>query len=379
MNQSAGATNHDMMRAALTLARRGLGRVWPNPAVGCVLTRPDLGPGAGRVVGRGWTQPGGRPHAETVALAWAGDLAKGATAYVTLEPCSHWGKTPPCAEALIAASVKRVVVALEDPDPRVAGKGIEALRAAGIDVTAGLLGDEAAALNAGYLLRQREGRPLIALKSATTLDGRIATHRGESQWITGEVARSHAHGLRADHDAVMVGIGTALSDDPHLTCRLPGLKYRSPVRIVLDPRLQLPLSSKLVGGAAKEGLPTWLMTLTGADRDRIRAYRSAGIEVIEVPHDADHRPDIDLAVKELGSRGLTRVLVEGGGHLAAALLRRGLVDRLHWFRAPSIMGGDGVPVAVALGVDALADAPRFVRQSIAAIAEDGVETYIRRD
>ena len=379
MNTIAGTTNHDMMRAALTLARRGLGRVWPNPAVGCVLTRPDLGPGAGRVVGRGWTQPGGRPHAETVALAWAGDLAKGATAYVTLEPCSHWGKTPPCAEALIAATVKHVVVALEDPDPRVAGKGIAALRAAGIDVTAGLLGDEAAALNAGYLLRQREGRPMITLKMATTLDGRIATHLGESQWITGEVARSHAHGLRADHDAVMVGIGTALTDDPHLTCRLPGLKYRSPVRIVLDPRLQLPLGSKLVSGAAKDGLPTWLMTLTGADRDRIRAYRSAGIEVIEVPHDSDHRPNIDLAVKELGTRGLTRVLVEGGGHLAAALLRRGLVDRLHWFRAPSIMGGDGVPVAVALGVEMLADAPRFVRQSIAGIAEDGVETYIRRD
>ncbi|MCK5275514.1 MAG: bifunctional diaminohydroxyphosphoribosylaminopyrimidine deaminase/5-amino-6-(5-phosphoribosylamino)uracil reductase RibD, partial [Alphaproteobacteria bacterium] len=220
------------MRAALALAGRGLGRVWPNPAVGCVLVDRD-----GRVTGRGWTQPGGRPHAETEALARAGGAAKGATAYVTLEPCVHHGQTPPCADALIEAGVARVIAATEDPDPRVKGGGLGRLRDAGIAVEAGLLREEAELLNAGYLMRQREGRPVVTLKLATTLDGRIATHAGESRWITGEAARARGHMMRARHDAIMVGIGTALADNPTLTCRLPGLEDRSPVRIVVDARL----------------------------------------------------------------------------------------------------------------------------------------------
>src|SRR5689334_20006331 len=213
------------MRAALALARRGLGTVWPNPAVGCVIVSD------GRVVGRGWTQPGGRPHGETEALRRAGEAARRATAYVSLEPCCHWGKTPPCVDALIAAGVRRVVVALEDPDPRVAGRGIARLRDAGVEVETGVCTEEAAEINAGFFCRLRLGRPLVTLKLATSLDGRIATRSGESQWITGPPARERSHLLRATHDAILVGTETVIADDPQLTCRLPGLADRSPVRV----------------------------------------------------------------------------------------------------------------------------------------------------
>ncbi len=216
------------MRAALALARRGLGRVWPNPAVGCVLVRDD------HVIGRGWTRAGGRPHAEAEALMRAGEAASGATAYITLEPCAHTGKTPPCAEALIGAGVKRAVIAVEDPDPRVSGKGIEMLKEAGMEVAIGIGEKEAKRLNAGFFSRITRGRPLITLKTATTLDGRIATGTGDSRWITGPGARRRGHMMRAMNDAVLTGIGTVLADDPSLTCRLPGLEDRSPVRIVVD-------------------------------------------------------------------------------------------------------------------------------------------------
>src|SRR3984893_7773307 len=231
------------MRAALALAHRGLGTVWPNPSVGCVIVKD------GRVVGRGSTQPRGRPHGETEALARAGAAARGATAYVTLEPCSYWGKTPPCADALIAAGLRRVVVALEDPDPRVAGAGIARLRAGGIGVEIGLGAAEAAEINAGFLQRVRLGRPLVTLKLATSLDGRIATAAGESRWITGPLARERGHLLRATHDAILVGTATVLADDPQLTCRLPGLVDRSPVRIVIDRQLRIPPSVRLIAEA----------------------------------------------------------------------------------------------------------------------------------
>src|SRR5712691_553149 len=246
-----------IMRAALALARRGLGNVWPNPAVGCVIARNS------KVVGRGWTQPGGRPHAETEALARAGGAAQGATAYVTLEPCSHWGRTPPCADALIAAAVGRVVVAIEDSDPRVAGGGLARLRAAGIAVETGLGAADAAEINAGFLQRVRLGRPLVTLKLATSLDGRIATAAGESRWITGPAARDHAHLLRATHDAILVGTGTVLADDPQLTCRLPGLAGCSPVRVVLDRQLRIPPGADIIAEARQ--VPTWLVTLPAAD------------------------------------------------------------------------------------------------------------------
>lgn len=357
------------LATALALARRGLGRVWPNPAVGCVLVRE------GRVVARGWTQPGGRPHAEAEALARAGAAARGATAYVSLEPCAHHGKTPPCADGLIAAGIGRVVASIEDPDPRVSGQGFARLAAAGIAVTSGSLAGEAAEVNAGFLMRVRAGRPLITLKTATTLDGRIAAHTGESKWITGEAARRRVHLLRANHDAIMVGVGTALADDPSLTVRLPGLEDRSPVRVLVDSRLRLPLTAALVTEARRT--PTWLVTLAGNNVDRVRAYRDCGVDVIETPAGPADGLDLPAVFQALGGRGLTRVLVEGGAILAAALLRADLVDRIAWFRAPTAIGGDGVPMAQAFGVDTLSLARRFERRGLVEIGGDVLETYGR--
>lgn len=355
------------MRAALGLARRGLGNVWPNPAVGCIIVKD------GRVVGRGWTQPGGRPHAETEALAMAGESARGATAYVTLEPCSHHGKTPPCAEALIQAGIARVVAAIEDSDPRVSGQGLDMLRQSGIEVKTGVCADEARELNAGFFLKVRDNRPLVTLKLATTLDGRIATHSGESKWITGDAARRAAHLLRAENDVIMVGSGTVLADDPELTCRLPGLEDRSPVRVVVDGRMRLPLTSRLVAGANE--IPTWMLTLEGNDPERIEAYQDSGVDVIEVEASADHTVDLSAAMAVLAESGVTRVLAEGGAHLAAGLLRAGLVDRLVWFRAARVIGGDGLPAAVGFGIDHLGQTPHFERVEVLPVGDDIMEIY----
>lgn len=360
------------MRVALALARRGVGTVWPNPAVGCVIVAPD-----GIVRGRGWTQPGGRPHAEAEALARAGNAARGATAYVTLEPCSHWGKTPPCAEALADAGIARVVVAVKDSDPRVSGRGLARLRDAGLEVEEGVCAEEAAEINAGFFLRVGAGRPLVTLKAATTLDGRIATRTGDSRWITGEIAREWAHGLRASHDAVMVGIGTAIADDPSLTCRLPGLAHRSPVRIVVDGRLRLPLTSNVVRTARET--PTWLVTRNGGDQARVEAYAQAGVQVIEVPSGAADQPPMGRIVREFGRLGLTRVLVEGGSHLVAALLAARLIDRIAWFRSAGLIGGDGTPVAQPYGAETLPDIRRFKRIAMRRAGEDVLETYARRE
>ena len=250
------------MATALGLARRSLGAAWPNPSVGCLLVK-YVGD-APTIVGRGYTAPGGRPHAETEALGQAGSLANGATAYVTLEPCAHHGQTPPCAEALARAGIGRAVVAVSDPDPRVSGAGFEMMRAAGIDVEVGLLREEALDVNAGFFTRVSENRPLVTLKLATSLDGRIATADGDSQWITGKRARAWVHGLRARNDAVVIGIGTALSDDPLLTCRLPGMADRSPVRVIFDSELRLPQDSQLVVDAEK----VRLIVITAAEADK---------------------------------------------------------------------------------------------------------------
>ncbi len=359
------------MRAALGLARRGLGQVWPNPAVGCVIVKD------GRVVSRGWTQKGGRPHAETEALARAGAATRGAAAYVSLEPCSHHGKTPPCADALIAAGIGRVVAAIEDPDQRVSGAGIAKLRKAGIAVETGLCAEEATELNAGFLCRVKHGRPLVTLKLATSLDGRIATASGESRWITGPAARERAHLLRAMHDAVLVGTGTALADDPQLTCRLAGLESRSPVRIVLDRNLRLPPTLRLFTEADR--VPTWLVTLPHSDPVRQAALRERGVEIVAVEPDPSNGIDLAALLHVLGGKGLTRLLVEGGGTLAAALLRAGLVDRLVWMRAPLALGGDGIPAIAALGLDKLAAAPRFERLSSEVAGGDFIEMFRRRD
>ena len=356
------------MAVALRLAERGLGRTWPNPAVGCVVVRH------GRIVGRGWTQPGGRPHAEFEALSRAGAQALGATAYISLEPCAHYGQTPPCTMALLHAGIRRAVIAAADPDPRVDGRGIDQLRQAGVEVTLGVGGDEAAQLNAGFFLRVRAGRPLVTLKLATSLDGRIATRTGASRWITGEAARRYAHHLRATHDAIVIGSGTALADDPSLTCRLPGLDDRSPVRVVLDRRLRLPPTSRLATTARE--VPTWVVTRSGADPRRCVALERCGVEMLAVPAAAGSTSAIERALAALAARGITRVLVEGGGTLAAALLRARLADRLVWFQAPVLIGGDGLAAVAELGLDALADCPRFRPGEGGALARDAVRAYI---
>lgn len=357
------------MRVAIGLARRGHGNVWPNPAVGCVIVRD------GAIVGRGWTQPTGRPHAETEALRRAGEAARGATVYVSLEPCSHYGQTPPCTSALIAAGVARVVIAIVDPDPRVDGRGLAQLRAAGIAVTLGTSADAATAVNQGFLLRLRDMCPLVTLKLATTLDGRITTRRGDSRWITGPVARDLGHGLRARHDAILVGIGTALADDPALTCRLPGLGARSPVRVVLDPRLRLPTQSALVVTAAETA--TWVIAGPDPDPARRATLEAAGVVVIALPAGADGRPDARTVATELAARGITRLLIEGGGTVAAAFVAAGLVDRLVWHRAATVIGGDGLAGIGALAVDELKDAAGFVMLGSQPAGPDRIETYAR--
>ncbi len=362
-------TDAGMMCAALTLARRGLGRVWPNPTVGCVIVKDGI------VLGRGWTQPGGRPHAETEALARAGRATKGADAYVTLEPCCHHGKTPPCTDALIAAGIRRVIVAVEDPDPRVAGKGLKALRAAGINVVSGISADAAAEINAGFFSTITRGRPLVTLKLATSLDGRLAVASGASRWITGEVARARSHLLRTTHDAVMVGSGTVIADDPELTCRLPGLTDRSPVRVVIDGGLRVPLTARVVADARRA--PTWFIVRHGIAGERRAALAGCGVEVIDVPAMPGGETDLAAALSALAMKGITRVLVEGGATLAAALVRADLVDRIAWFQAPSLIGGDGLPALNVLGIEAPGQAPRFVRIDIESVGEDVLETLRR--
>lgn len=349
------------MGAALALAARGLGRVWPNPAVGCVVVRD------GRVVGRGRTADGGRPHAETVALAQAGDAARGAVTYVTLEPCAHHGATPPCAEALIAAGVARVVVALRDPDPRVDGGGVAMLRAAGVAVVEGVREAEARRMQAGFLSRVMRGRPAVTLKLAATVDGRIATASGESRWITGPAARAHVHARRAAHDAVMVGGGTARADDPMLTVRGMGA-VPQPVRVVLSRGLDVDPASALVATARE--VPTWILHAEGDPAP----FHAAGVETIPCPA-ADGRLDLEAALAALGARGLTRVYCEGGGTLAASLLRAGLVDRLELYTAGAAIGAEGVPGLGAMGLAALADAPRLRFEEARGIGGDVLSVW----
>jgi diaminohydroxyphosphoribosylaminopyrimidine deaminase/5-amino-6-(5-phosphoribosylamino)uracil reductase len=356
----------DHMRAALALARRNLGQTWPNPSVGCILVKN------GRVIARAATAPGGRPHAEAAALLEAGEAARGATAYVTLEPCSHHGRTPPCADALIAAGIARVVIAAPDPDPRVDGAGTARLRKAGISVTQDLCRAEADHLQHGFLTRIRHGRPMVTLKLATTLDGRLATASGESQWITGPAARRMAHALRGSHDATLCGVGTVLADDPALTCRIPGLRRTPDLRIVLDSHLRTPLLSHLV--ATADQAPTWILHAHAADPARRQAFASTGVTLIPV---ASGPVGLDpaAALQALGNTGLTRVLVEGGAQIAASLLRAGLVDRLAWFHAPAIMGADGWPATQPFGIDTLPQMPRFRRVAARELGPDMLTEY----
>jgi diaminohydroxyphosphoribosylaminopyrimidine deaminase/5-amino-6-(5-phosphoribosylamino)uracil reductase len=343
-------TDAQHMRAAITLARRGLGETAPNPSVGCVIVKDNA------VIARARTAAGGRPHAESAALRIAGAAARGATAYVSLEPCSHHGKTPPCANALVEAGIARVVIGTRDPNPIVNGQGILLLRTAGIEVTENILNAEAQAVISGFAMVQTAGRPLLRLKLASTLDGKIATRSMESQWLTGQAARRAAHAMRGRHDAILVGVGTVLADDPELTCRIDGFRSARLVRIVVDSHLRTPLLSKLVSTADQS--PVWILHRNGADPIRKQALENAGVRLLEVAGD-NSGVDLAAALQALGKAGLTRILAEGGASIAAALLRAQLVDRLAWFHAPGIIGADGWPAAQAFGIEHLADMPRF--------------------
>ena len=356
------------MAAALALGARGLGRVWPNPAVGCVIVRD------GRVVGRGRTADGGRPHAEAVALAQAGAAARGATAYVTLEPCAHHGRTPPCADALATAGVARVVVAAGDPDPRVAGRGIARLRDAGVHVTEGVLRAVAEADQAGFLSQLRRGRPMLTLKLAATLDGRIATASGESRWITGAPARRHVHAQRARHDAVMVGGGTARADDPALTVRGLG-PVPQPVRLVLSRRLDLPMGGRLATTARE--VPVWALHGPDAPAAARDALAARGVRLLDCPVAPGGQLDLDVALQVLGEAGLTRVYCEGGAAVAATLLASELVDRLDLYTAGRAIGAEGVPALGAMGVEALAQAPGLVLRDHRRLGDDVLTRWSR--
>ena len=356
------------MRHALGLGARGLGNTWPNPAVGCVIVHGT------RIVGRGWTQPGGRPHAETMALAQAGAAARGTTAYVTLEPCAHHGKTPPCAEALIATGVARVVTALQDPDPRVAGQGHARLRAAGLDVTEGVEAGAARAAHAGFLRRVLLGLPAVTLKLATTVDGRIATAAGESRWITGPAARRHVHALRMAHDAVLVGAGTARADDPDLTVRDLGAAHQ-PVRIVIDTHLTLSPDGRLGQSACLH--PVWLCHGPQVPTAACAAWTARGARLFRCAAGPDGRVDATDALRQLAGAGLTRILCEGGGQLAAALIRADLVTDVVAYTAGKLIGEDGRAALGPLGLTRLADAPAFDLAETARLGADVMSRWTR--
>jgi diaminohydroxyphosphoribosylaminopyrimidine deaminase/5-amino-6-(5-phosphoribosylamino)uracil reductase len=351
------------MRLALSLGQRGLGQVWPNPAVGCVIVQN------GRVVGRGWTQPGGRPHAEVRALTQAGPQAHDATAYVTLEPCAHHGKSGPCATALVQAGISRVVSAVQDPDPRVSGQGHDILRRAGVSVCENMLHDMAEETHCGFFTKIRHARPMVTLKLASSLDGRIATQTGDSRWITGPAARRAVHLLRACHDAILVGRNTVEQDDPDLTVRDLGLSHRSPVRVVLDSQLRLPHIGKLATTA--RNIPLWMCHGANlANPQALETWHKIGAETLQCANTDNGQLDIRAVLGVLADRGITRVMVEGGGQIAAALMRENLVDQLVLFTAGVAIGAEGLPNLANLGLTQLAQAPRFTRKSVTAIGPD---------
>jgi diaminohydroxyphosphoribosylaminopyrimidine deaminase/5-amino-6-(5-phosphoribosylamino)uracil reductase len=356
------------MRHALTLGRRGIGRTGANPSVGCVIVATN-----GRVVGRARTSDGGRPHAEVNALAQAGVAARSSTVFVTLEPCAQVTETPSCAESLIGAGIARVVIAVQDPDARTNGAGIAKLRAAGIEITTGVLENEARVSHEGFFKRESASRPFVTLKIAQSLDGKTATAIGDSKWITGGAARGYGHLLRAQNDAILVGVNTVLADDPELTCRLPGLEAHSPVRVVLDTRLRLGEQWKLATSARQT--PTIVFTAATKGGDGLRAL---GVEVVQVARDARGRPDLSALLTELSKRKITRLLVEGGATVHAAFLDRGLADRLEIFTAPITLGAAGHSAIDALAALTLSEAPRFDRVSRRALGADLLESLVAK-
>jgi diaminohydroxyphosphoribosylaminopyrimidine deaminase/5-amino-6-(5-phosphoribosylamino)uracil reductase len=356
------------MALALTLGRRGLGNAWPNPAVGAVVVKD------GHVVGRGWTQPGGRPHAEVEALHRAGDAARGATLYATLEPCSHHGKTPPCVDAIMAAGIARVVSALEDPNPKIAGAGHARLRAQGVTVDVGLGAAEALRAHAGHFRRVRDGRPHVTLKLAVSADGKAGLAGRRPAAITGEAARARVHLMRAMNDAVLTGIGTVLSDDPLLNCRLPGMEPRSPVRVVLDSALRLPEDSKLANSATRT--LDWVFIDENAKPDHEAALTQAGVELLRVPG-ANGRLDLGAVLRGLASRGITRLMVEAGPILSAAFLAADLVDAAVLLRSPDPIG-EGIDALDGMPLSALTRSPKLRLAGSEQVGHDTFQMYERR-
>jgi diaminohydroxyphosphoribosylaminopyrimidine deaminase / 5-amino-6-(5-phosphoribosylamino)uracil reductase len=338
------ALDDRFMRLALALGRRGLGHTWPNPAVGAVIVKNGV------ILGRGWTQAGGRPHAETEALKRAGRAARGATLYVTLEPCSHQGKTPPCVDAIIRAGIARVVSAMEDPNPEVAGKGHAKLREGRIAVDTGLRAEEALRYHVGHIRRMREGRPQVLLKLAISADGKAGLAGRKPVGITGDAARARVHQMRAETDAILVGIGTVLSDDPHLTCRLPGMLKLSPVRVVLDAKLRVPMATSVVATARET--PTWVFAAPEASSIAEDILRAKGVEVVRVAG-RDGRLDPAEVVKALAARGITRLMIEGGPMVAAAFVKADLIDEAALFRSGKPLGGDAIDAFEGLPLSAL--------------------------
>src|SRR6202451_371539 len=371
--KSKGSKDADrrFMQLALTLGRRGQGRTWPNPAVGAVVVKDGV------IVGRGWTQPGGRPHAEPVALARAGEAARGATLYATLEPCSHVGKSPPCADAVIVAGIARVVSAIEDPNPEVAGQGHARLRAAGITVDIGLGATEAARDHAGHFRRIRDKRPHVILKLAVSADDKIGATGHRPVAISGEAAKARVHLLRAQCDAILVGIGTVQADDPLLTCRLPGMEARSPVRVVLDRALRISGTSRLVHSA--RATPLWVMTSDLAEARAAMELGPAGGQVIRVPTTSAPPPGLDLAgvLHALAGKGITRLLVEGGARVASSFAAADLVDEVWLLRGPDAVGADGVAALDALPLSAVTQSPLFAQRASEALQNDTLTIYER--
>jgi diaminohydroxyphosphoribosylaminopyrimidine deaminase/5-amino-6-(5-phosphoribosylamino)uracil reductase len=364
--QNDPAVDRRFMQLALSLGRRGLGRTWPNPAVGAVVVKDNI------IVGRGWTQPGGRPHAETEALKRAGKATRGATLYVTLEPCSHQGKTPPCVDAVVRSGIVRVVSALEDPNPDVAGQGHAKLRERGIAVETGLFADEARRDHVGHIRRMTEARPQVLLKLAVSADDKAGLAGRKPAAITGEEARIRVHAMRAASDAILVGVGTILSDDPHLTCRLPGMMEHSPLRVVLDARLRVPLSASVVATARE--VPTWVFAANDASSMADDILHAKGVEVLRVGG-GDGRLDIMQVVKTLAERGITRLMVEGGPTVAASFVQAELVDEMVLFRSPKPVGADGINPLEGLSLTALTQ--RLKPMASEDVGGDKMELYER--
>ncbi len=364
---AAAADDARFMALALSLGRRGLGRTWPNPAVGAVIVKDGV------IVGRGWTQAGGRPHAEVEALRRAGAAARGATLYVTLEPCSHHGKSPPCADAIIAAGISRVVSALEDPNREVSGAGHARLRAAGIAVDIGVGADEARHDHDGHIRRMTEGRPHVMLKLAISADGNAGAAGPQPIAITGEAVRERVHLLRAQNDAIMIGIGTALADDPVLTCRLPGMAKNSPVRVVADSLLRLPLHSRLVTSAYET--PVWVIAGMSAPQDAEFRLLPLGVEVLRSPDSTDPL-DLKDALEFLAAKGITRLMVEGGPTLAAAMIAADLVDEAVLFHSDKVVGPDGIDALDEAALAMLKQRLKLIGTEL--VGPDRQETYQRR-